>query len=233
MPLFASDAFRGESQAGVYGDVIEEIDWSVGQLMATLEDQGLVENTLVVFTSDNGPWTSFLTHGGSAGPLRHGKGTTFEGGMRVPAIFWWPGTVMPGVTSELGSGMDLFTTALRLAGAAVPADRPIDGVDLTPVLLTQGAGPRQTMAYYRMGELYAFRQGAYKVHFVTEGRYGLPPTRTEHDPPLLFNLDHDPGERYDLSSTEPDVLASIVSAAARYESTVTFGEPLFDRRGGP
>ena len=113
MPLFRSEAFTDRSVAGVYGDVIEEIDWTVGQVVGALDRLGLSSNTLVVFTSDNGPWTSFETHGGSAGPLRHGKGTTFEGGMRVPGIFWWPGTIAPGVTREIGSGMDLFTTANR------------------------------------------------------------------------------------------------------------------------
>ena len=232
MPLFASEEFRGRSTAGIYGDVIEEIDWSVGQVMAALESAGLSERTLVVFTSDNGPWLSYQTHAGTPGLLRDGKGTTFEGGMRVPGLFWWPGTIEPGVTQEIGSTMDLFTTAIALAGGRVPDDRPIDGVDLSPVLFGEGPSPREVMSYYRMGELYAFRQGRYKVHFITEGRYGLPPQRTDHDPPLLFDLDEDPAERFDVAAERPEALAAIDAAAERYQANMTVAEPLFDSRGG-
>ena len=231
MPLFVSDQFRGRSTAGIYGDVIEEIDWSVGQVIAALERAGLSENTLVVFTSDNGPWLSYRTHAGTSGLLRDGKGTTFEGGMRVPGLFWWPGTLEPGVTQEIGSAMDLFTTVIALVGGSVPADRPIDGVDLSPVLFGTGPGPRETMAYSRMGELSAFRRGRYKVHFVTEGRYGLPPPRTDHAPPLLYDLDEDPAERYDLAAERPEALAVVVAAAERHRADMTMGEPLFDSRG--
>ena len=152
--------------------------------------------------------------------------------MRVPAIFWWPGTIEPGVVQDIGSAMDLFTTSITLAGGVVPADRPIDGVDISPVLFGTGMTPRESMAYYRMGELFAFRQGPYKVHFVTEGRYGLPPARTEHDPPLLFDLRVDPGERYDISTEQPTTVAALVEAAARYEANMTIAEPLFDLRDG-
>jgi hypothetical protein len=114
----------------------------------------------------------------------------------------------------------------------VPTDRPIDGVDISPVLFGTGTTPRDTMAYYRMGELFAFRQGAYKVHFVTEGRYGLPPARTDHDPPLLFDLSVDPGERYDISAEQPATVTALVAAAERYQANMTMAEPLFDRRGG-
>ena len=231
MPLFRSEDFRGRSSAGVYGDVIEEIDRAVGQVLATIERLDLAERTLVVFTSDNGPWISYRTHGGSAGPLRHGKGTTFEGGMRVPGVFWWPGTIAPGVTQAIGSAMDLFTTAIVLGGGAVPDDRPIDGVDLSPVLLGTGPEPRDAMAYYRMGELFAFRLGRYKAHFVTAGRYGLPPERTDHDPPLLFDLGADVGERYDVAAEHPDVLAAVVAAAEAHRAGMTVAEPLFDLRG--
>jgi len=232
VPLFASDEFREQSTAGIYGDVIEEIDWSVGQVIAALDRAGVSERTLVVFTSDNGPWLSFQTHGGTSGLLRGGKGTTFEGGMRVPGIFWWPGTIEPGVTQEIGSAMDLFTTAIALAGGQVPDDRPIDGVDLSAVLFDEGPSPRDVMAYYRLGELYAFRQGRYKVHFVTEGRYGLPPERTDHDTPLLFDLDQDPSERFDVAAERPEAFDAVVAAAERYRANMTFAEPLFDLRGG-
>ena len=233
MPLFRSEAFKGRSRAGVYGDVIEEIDWAVGQVISALDRLSLSKQTLVVFTSDNGPWTSFQTHGGSAGPLRHGKGTTFEGGMRVPGIFRWPETITPGVVQAIGSAMDLFTTTITIAGGQIQTNQPIDGLDLSPVLFDTGPSPRRMMAYYRMGELYAFRLGSYKAHFVTEGRYGLSPERTDHDPPLLFNLDVDPSERYNVAPTQPDRLATVVAAAAQYESALTVAEPLFDLRAAP
>ena len=231
VPLFRSAEFTGKSTAGVYGDVIEEIDWAAGQVVGVLDRLDLSSNTLVVFTSDNGPWTLFQTHGGSAGPLRHGKGTTFEGGMRVPGIFWWPGAIAPSVTQEIGSAMDLFTTAIALSGGRAPQDRPIDGVDLSPALFGAGPSPREMLAYYRMGELFAFRLGPHKAHFITQGQYGLPPERTEHDPPLLFDLRVDVGEQYDLSAEQPDVLAAVVAAAERYQAAMTVAEPLFDLRG--
>ncbi len=232
-PLFVSDAYRGRSAAGIYGDVIEELDWSVKQIVETIKSAGLDENTLIVFTSDNGPWLRFETHGGSAGLLRDGKGTTFEGGMRVPGIFWWPKRIAPDVIPDIGSSMDLFTTVLAVTGGTVPADRPIDGVDLSPVLFGNGPSPRHTMAYYRMGELFAFRLDAHKVHFITAGRYTLGPPRTEHDPPLLFNLNVDPGERYDVSASQPDVLAEVLAAVAQHRTTMTIAEPLFDLRSPP
>ncbi|MEM7384614.1 MAG: sulfatase, partial [Verrucomicrobiota bacterium] len=135
IPLFASDDFDGRSRAGLYGDVIEEIDWSVGQVMKTLQDLKLADNTLVVFTSDNGPWLPFKTHGGSAGLLRDGKGSTWEGGMREPTIFWWPGNVVPKTQPEQGATLDLLPTFLHLAGGELPKDRVFDGRDLSPALL--------------------------------------------------------------------------------------------------
>ena len=185
----------------------------------------------MVFSSDNGPWLSYRQHGGSAGLLRQGKGTTWEGGMRVPGIFWWPGTIEPGVIRGIGATTDLFTTIVPLAGGTVPDDRPLDGVDLSPVLFGTGSSPREWMAFYRMGELYAYRRGPYKVHLVTEGRYGLGAERTEHDPPLLFHLGEDPGENYDLAAERPDVVADLLAAVDAHRSGMDAAEPLFDARG--
>ncbi len=126
IPLARSDEFVGHSAGGMYGDVIEEIDWSVGRVLDALRAAGVERNTLVLFTSDNGPWLPFRDHGGSAGSLRQGKGSTWEGGVRTPAIFSWPGTIRPGVVTDRGSGLDLLATAASLAGVRVPADRPID-----------------------------------------------------------------------------------------------------------
>src|SRR5690606_15403907 len=127
----------------------------------------------VVFTSDNGPWLVYGQQGGSAGLLRGGKGSTWEGGMRVPTIAWWPGKVPAGtVVRDLGSTLDLFSTAISLAGGEVPSDRPLDGYDLTPALLGTGPSPREVVFYYRGTDLFAVRKGPYKAHFLTQEAYG-------------------------------------------------------------
>ena len=168
IPLHASKAFRGKSPRGLYGDVVEELDWSVGQILKSIRDQGLADSTLVVFTSDNGPWLIMKDEGGSAGLLREGKGSTWEGGMRVPCLAWWPGTVAPGrVIQDLAAEMDWFATGLELAGARVPADRPIDGVSLVPVLRGTGSSPRDRVYYYLDTELMAVRRGPWKLHLKT------------------------------------------------------------------
>jgi arylsulfatase A len=228
IPLARSADFVGHSDAGVYGDVVEEIDWSVGRVIDALRAAGVERKTLVVFTSDNGPWLSYKTHGGSSGALRDGKGTTWEGGVRTPAIFWGPGMVKPSVVTGIGSAMDLFVTAARLAGAAVPADRVIDGVDLRAPLSGSGPSPRQTLFYYWDSELRAVRKGPYKAHFITSGAYGAGEPRTEHNPPLLFNLAEDPGERHNIAAQRPDVLADLAREVAAHRKTVTPTRPLFD-----
>ena len=168
VPLHAGKAFRGKSPRGLYGDVVEEIDWSVGQILAALRDEGLAESTLVVFTSDNGPWLIKQSQGGSAGLLREGKGSTWEGGVRVPCLAWWPGTIAPGRTAlDLASELDLFPTCLDLAGAKIPEDRPIDGVSLAPVLRGTGPSPRTDVFYYHAAELFAVRRGPWKLHLKT------------------------------------------------------------------
>lgn len=209
IPLFASDEFTGHSDAGLYGDVIEEIDHGVGQIVRKLEDLEIAEETLVVFTSDNGPWLVFRTHGGSAGQLRAGKGMTWEGGMRVPGIFWWPGTIQPGIVTDIGSTMDLFTTASHLAGVAIPDDRIVDGVNLTPVLMGEGDSPRNEMLFYRGATLYAARKDNFKAHYIIEGAYGDFEEKTVLETPLLFDLSEDPGEKYDVADEHPEILAEI------------------------
>ena len=221
VPLFASDAFAGKSSRGLYGDVVEELDWSTGQILQTLLDLGLERNTLVVFTSDNGPWITQKLDGGSAGLLKDGKGTTWEGGMRVPAIAWWPGTIAPGQTTEaLATTMDLYSTALALAGVAPPADRPLDGVDLTPVLTGHRQQVRNLVFYYRGTRLFAVRKGAWKIHFITQSSYGEDEP-VAHDPPALYQLDHDPSERFDVAADHPDVIAELVEAANRHRRALT------------
>ncbi len=228
IPLARSPEFVGHSAAGIYGDVVEEIDWSTGRVLDALKAAGLDRRTLVVFTSDNGPWLPFGTHGGSAGPFRDGKGTTWEGGVRTPAIFWWPGTIRPAVVTDIGSAMDLFTTSIKLAGGDVPGDRPIDGLDLRAILTNGAPSPRRMIFYYWNSELRAIRKGNYKAHFITSGAYGEGEPRREHNPPLLINLADDPGERHDIAASHPDVVADLVREADAHRRSVKAGPPLFD-----
>ncbi len=229
IPLARSAAFEGHSAAGIYGDVVEELDASTGRILDALKAAGLDRNTLVVFTSDNGPWLPFGAHGGSAGPLREGKGTTWEGGVRTPAIFWWPGTVAPKVVTDPASAMDLFVTAGSLAGATLPSDRVIDGVDLRAPLTGRGPVPARTFFYYSDSELRAVRKGAYKAHFITSGAYGEGEERREHNPPLLFNLADDPGEHHDIAAMHPDIVADLKHDADVHRRTLVPGKPLFDQ----
>jgi arylsulfatase A-like enzyme len=219
MPLFASPPFAGQSRRGPYGDVIEELDWSVGQVVDTLRALGLDRRTLVVVSSDNGPWSLFDEQGGSAGPLRGAKGATFEGGMRVPAIFWWPGTIRPAVVADMGAMMDLLPTIAALAGATPPRDRVLDGYDLGGVLLRGEPSPRQDVFYYRGPKLYALRHGPYKAHFFTKSEYG-PDPEVAHDPPLLYDLDQDPGERYEIGARHPEAIAALRKIAAEHARTL-------------
>jgi len=220
VPLFCSDEFRSTSLRGLYGDVVEEIDAGVGRILDTLKKHNLAENTLVVFTSDNGPWLTFNDHGGSAGLLREGKGCTYEGGMREPTICWWPGRIRPGVVHDMGATMDLYTTILKLAGAEAPSDRVVDGLDLTPALFGTGPSPRRTMFYYRGTELFAVRKGPYKAHFITQSGYGGDKP-IKHDPPVLYHLEHDPSEKYDIAKDHPDVIADIVKEVEKHGVTLT------------
>jgi arylsulfatase A-like enzyme len=219
MPLFASPAFSGRSPRGRYGDVVEELDWSVGQVVDTLRALGLDRRTLVVFISDNGPWAMFDEQAGSTGMLRGSKSGTFEGGMRVPAIFWWPGQVAPAVITDIGSTLDFLPTLCALAGASAPADRVLDGYDLAAVLRQGARSPRQVVYFYRGPKLYAIRQGAYKAHFFTRSEYGSDPEMA-HDPPLLYNVNEDPGERFDMAARHPEVIARLKALAAEHMKTV-------------
>lgn len=223
IPLFASDAFKGKSKRGLYGDVLEEIDHGVGKLLKTLEDLGLSENTIVVFTSDNGPWLPFKNNSGSAGILKAGKGTTWEGGMREPCIFWG-GKIKPGIITDIGSTMDLFTTFSKMAGVEIPKDRVVDGVDLTETLVNRKESPRKSILYYRGTEIYAARMGAYKAHFITEGAYGQFGPREEHPTPLLYNINHDAAEKFDIASEHPEILVEINALIAAHKSNLVVGK---------
>lgn len=223
VPLFASEDFNGKSKRGLYGDVVEEIDHSVGQIMEMLKTEGLAENTILLFTSDNGPWLPMGLEGGSAGLLREGKGTTWEGGMREPTIFWSPGNVKRGVIDEIGTTMDLFTTFSSIAEIEIPSDRIVDGVDLSEVLFEGKSSPRKEVFYYRGRELYAIRSGHYKAHFITQSAYG-PQDRKEHNPPLLFNVDEDPSEKYEIGAEHPEEIERIINIVAEHKRVLVEGE---------
>jgi len=224
VPLFASPEFQGKSRAGIYGDAVEELDWSVGRVLDALRREGIAERTLVVFTSDNGPWLVMGDQGGSAGLLRDGKGSTWEGGMRVPGIAWMPGRIRPGVTQQMAGTLDLFPTVLALAGAAVPQGVTLDGVDLAPVLFEGKLLPQRPFFYYRGDQLFACRLGEWKAHFKTQTGYGQP-NADVHDPPLLYHLGRDPSEKRNVAADHADVLAEIQQAAKSHQTGLVPGEP--------
>ncbi len=221
MPLFRSKKFEGTSLRGLYGDVIEEIDWSVGQILQTLRDSRLDEKTIVWFTSDNGPWLTFKDHGGSAGLLKSGKGTTWDGGMREPTVAWWPGTIPAGrVSAELGTTMDIYATSIALAGGETPRDRVVDGVDLTGMLTGKSKSLRDEVYYYRGTRLMAIRKGPWKAHFMTQESYTGNNKLSEHDPPILHNLEVDPGENWNVAEQNPEVIEKLKKAAEAHKKTV-------------
>ena len=225
VPIYASDRFEGTSKRGLYGDVIQEIDWSVGQIMDTLSRLGLAENTLVVFTSDNGPWLTMAELGGSPGALRSGKQTTFEGGMRVPCVLQWPAQVSGGrVVDGMCTMMDWFPTFAHLTGATVPTDRPIDGEDITSVLLGTGERAGKDLAYYSVhtGEIAAFRSGDWKLKLPMErpyqGRYGYAGEPAHGT--LLFNLKDDPGEKTNLAEQQPEKVQELQQKIAEFKQAL-------------
>ena len=224
VPLFRSKEFEGRSARGIYGDVVEEIDYNVGRILDTLRELKLDRQTLVVFLSDNGPWLPYLTQGGSAGLLRGAKGSTWEGGVRVPAIFWQPGTVQPGVTVGIGSEMDLLPTFARLAGAVVPAGRSLDGEDLT-VTLTKGApSPRDTVFYYNGARLAGVRHGAFKLHLAMaagNGATGAAAIPAPANPAWeLYNLDEDPSEAFNVADKHPEIVRELTAMMDAHQKTI-------------
>lgn len=240
-PQYAGIGAAGRSLRGPFGDSLLEFDNTVGHLMATLERTGVINNTLVFFTSDNGPELMRMSRGGNAGPLKCGKGTTYEGGMREPAIAYWPGIIKPGVTHEMASTLDILPTLARLAGAKLPPVM-LDGVDMTDILVKQGKSKREAMMFYPVDPsekygLFAVRLGKYKAHFYTQGAFHSSTTPDKdcpetavlkaHNPPLIFDLEADPCEHYALPVDTPDiqtVLEQIKSVKEQFESSMVFGE---------
>jgi arylsulfatase A-like enzyme len=225
IPLFASEEFRGRSKSSLYVDVIEEIDWSVGEVLKALEKNQLDKNTIVIFTSDNGPWLRFKTHGGSAGPLRAGKGTTFEGGQRVPTVFWGPGIVTPGVIDELGATLDLLPTFAAFSGADLPTDRKLDGYNLFKVLTKKTDSPRKDFFYWAFAELHGYRNEQYKIHIKQRKilEYGKPTIVLNS--PELYDLKADISEKYDVSQTFPETVAKMLTTMDQHLNDVSDAIP--------
>lgn len=213
-PLHASKNFRGKSDNGIYGDAVEEIDFSTGQILDTLKKLDLDKNTLVVFTSDNGASNQF---GGSNAPLRGHKGSTWEGGMREPCLMWWPGHIPAGKTcSQMAITMDLLPTFTGLAGASLPVDREIDGRNIWPLMSRAGAkSPHEAFYYYQIDQLQAVRSGKWKLHLALKQKkknWGEP----EPDSPLqLYDLEADIGETTDVAEQHPDVVKRLMKLARR------------------
>ncbi len=242
VPLYVSAKFKGQSPLGLYGDVMMEIDWAVGEILAALKKHGLDEQTLVIFTSDNGPWLSYGNHAGNAGPLREGKGTSFDGGHREPFIARWPGKIPAGTEChEPAMTIDLLPTLARVTGAKLPAQR-IDGLDIWPLFTGEPGAKNPHEAYYfyyGVNELQAVRSGDWKLHLPhtartmlgqAPGRDGIPgkyrplPVGLE-----LYNLREDIGETKDVAALHPEVVERLqrLAEAAREE----LGDQLTNRTG--
>jgi arylsulfatase A len=213
VPLYVSEGFEGTSQRGLYGDVVQELDWSVGEILKKLEQENLLENTMIVFTSDNGPWLVMREHGGSSGPLREGKQYSFEGGMRVPTLVMWKGTIPSGaVYNDMATMMDWFPTFAGLAGVDTPSDRPYDGLDISPILKGEIDNQHREFLYVdHTGRLDGFRAGEWKVKLAFDGDKGaIWKKPVEAHPLSLFNLNNDPGEQVNLADSLPDILQKML-----------------------
>ena len=211
VPIHPGKAFQGKSSNGRYGDWVEEVDWSTGRVLDTLRQLKLDARTLVLFTSDNGPWRSQGKDGGVAGPLRGGKSSTWEGGVREPTIAWWPGRITAGtVCDAMASEMDVLPTLVKLAGGAVPRDRVIDGRDIWPLLSGHSRqSPHEALFYFKGNHLEAVRSGPWKLAVVPQIENGIDKENAPAAKPFvpkLFNLDADIGETTDLAAQHPDVV---------------------------
>lgn len=241
VPIAASDKFKGKSEQGVYGDVLMEIDWSVGQVLEALEKNGLTENTLVIFVSDNGPWLNFGNHAGSAGGLREGKGTSWEGGQRVPCIMKWPGRIPEGlVCNKIAATIDVLPTLANIVEAPLPT-RKIDGVNILSLMTgDQKANPREVFLYYYNSNcLEAVRKNQWKLVFAHQSQTyeGFAPgkdgvggkTGNVQVEPALYDLRRDPGERYDVKDLNPEIVAELTKIAD--EARADLGDGILNIKG--
>ena len=242
VPINASERFKGKSKQGLYGDVMMEIDWSVNEIMKTLRANNLEKNTLIIFTSDNGPWLNYGNHAGSTGGLREGKGTSYEGGQRVPCILYWKGRIGAGkISNSLVSSIDIFPTVAALLGAPLPA-KQIDGISLLPIINGDYTSqPRKGFYYYyRRNNLEAVRQGDWKLVLphptrtylkYPVGKDGHPGEVDENFPGemALYDLRRDPGERYDVQSEFPEIMKSLQALAEKAREDL--GDELLNKPG--
>lgn len=239
VPLFVSNKFAGRSPRGLFGDVIAEIDWSVGQILEAVKRCGVDDNTLVIFTSDNGPWLSYGNHAGSAYPFREGKGTAWDGGVREPFIARWPGKIPAGTSSAaMAATIDILPTFAKLAGAELPT-RTIDGVDIWPALSgsVTAPSPRESYYFYWGQELHAVRQGPWKLHFPHSyrtlkepGRDGKPGPYMEAKTELaLYNLESDLGEQNNVAARNPQIVEKLTALAEQARDDL--GDTLTQRKG--
>jgi len=222
VPLYVSDKFKGKSGAGLFGDVMMEVDWSVGQIIDALKKNQIDDNTLVIFTSDNGPWLTYGNHAGSAAPLREGKGTMFDGGCREPTLMRWPGHIpADSVCQTPAMTIDILPTIAKLVGAKLP-DHAIDGKDILPLMTGKSdASPHEAYYFYYGKQLQAIRSGKWKLVFphkyrivLTEGKDGIPGKNGQGTTPLaLFDMEKDPGEKDSLVEQYPKVVAELQKLA--------------------
>jgi arylsulfatase A len=220
VPLYVSKKFEGKSGKGLYGDVLLELDWSVGQILAAIKKNGIENKTIVMFTSDNGPWLSYGTHGGSSGPLRDGKTTTYDGGFRVPFLVRWPGKIPAGrVSRELATMMDLLPTLTTLAGAKQPTKK-IDGKNIWPLMTAQAGAttPHEAFYYYNAWQLEAVRSGRWKL-VLPHDQFSVVKGGTDGNPgqhawtPIrmaLYDLLNDVGETTDVAASNPQVMTKLL-----------------------
>lgn len=207
VPLHPGDKFAGKSKRGIYGDVVEEIDWAVGEIISTLENEGLDKNTIIWFMSDNGPWIIKNKEGGSAGLFRDGKGSTWEGGVRVPCFAYCPGQIEPSVNNTVITAMDIYATNLWLSGYKLPSDHVTDGFVIASYLGYKNIEEKKNEPYFYFGvgnKLQAVRHGKWKLHIKTNSQLGI--DYFEGELPLLFNLEVDPSEKYNLASEYPEIV---------------------------
>lgn len=241
VPLYVSEKFRGKSKRGLYGDVIMEIDWSVGQILDTLKRLELDEKTLVIFTADNGPWLSYGDHGGSAGPLREGKGTTWDGGQREACIMRFPGKIPAGtVCDEVAGTIDILPTIAGLVGVELPSDRVIDGKNIWPLMTgaEEAKSPHEAFYFYWGGHLQAVRSGEWKLHFPHPYRSPVDPRGTGGKPGpyvqkrtelALYDLSEDIGETQNVAEHHPEVVARLKGLAEKARDDL--GDTATKRKG--
>lgn len=230
IPLYTNARFEGTSKRGLYGDVVQEIDWSVGEILRTLRENGLDENTFVIFTSDNGPWLTELENGGSAGPLKDGKGTWWEGGFRVPAIMRMPGKIAPSINDDIMASMDLFPTFLKMAGIDLPKDIVLDGVDQSGLILQEKPSARDEIFYWWGSQLMAVRKGPWKYYFKTIKDQYLSTVQIEVPAePLLYNVETDISERFNKAKDNPKIVRQLIKLADEHKQKMVIKPSVCDQ----